>query len=90
MLSKISNKNTLFFRSTQLFNNHNNRKFGLARHPARGVLFRIYFQKEKSIHHSSADVTRVMIRNMTDSWAKLASFMLSYRHGEVLGVKIWR
>lgn len=53
--------------STQLFITHNNRKFGLARHPVRGVLFRIYFQKEKSIHHSSADIIRVMMRNITDS-----------------------
>lgn len=73
-----------FFRSTQLFINHNNRKFGLARHPVRGVLFRIHFQKAKSIHHSTADAIRVMKRNMTDSWAKLTSFMFSYRHGEVL------
>lgn len=78
------------FRSTQLFINHNNRKFGLARHPVREALFRIYFEKEKSIHHSSADAIRVMKRNMTDSWAKLASFMLSYRHGEALWVTIWR
>lgn len=61
---------TLFvFRPTQLFINNSNRRFGLARHPVRGALFRMYFQKEKSIHHSSADVIRVMIRNMTDSWA---------------------